>query len=119
MPACCGVLLDHRVKSNAPAAAAELWLAVAFHVESGIRGRGNKRASSSAVHGAVRPAVSLRTRATSPSVTTDAEFPKLLRTKLETSAIQPSLLAPIGAMTSAYLRPSRGPVKPWSSVRIT
>ena len=93
MPGCCGTPLDHRVKSNAATAVAELWLADARHVESGIRGRGNARASSSTVHMVLRPAVPLRTRATSASVTTDAEFPKLLRMKVEISAIAASLIA--------------------------
>ena len=70
----------------------QLWLAVARHVASGIRGRGNARAISSTVHMVSRPAVPLRdARDVSFGVTTDAELPKLLRMKLATSAIAASL----------------------------
>src|SRR5687768_14059133 len=100
MPACCGPPLDHRVKSNAAAAAAALWLAVARQLAFGISARGAAFASSSTVHGLSRPAAPARTRATSAALTTGAEFPKLLRMKLAMSAIHASLLAvivPIGA----------------------
>ena len=39
--------------------------------------------------------------------------------KLATSAIQRSVLAPIGAMTSAYVRPSSGPDSPCRIVLVT
>ena len=66
-----------------------------------MSGRGSVRSSSPTVHMLSRAPVSLRTRATSASEITVAELPKAFLMKLATSAIQRSVLARIGGITSA------------------
>src|SRR5690349_15862436 len=101
---------------------AGLWLAANFHAdkdESKMTGLGSEASSSADVQLVLRAAVAWRTRATSAAVTNDPRLPNELRTYEATEAIQSSVCWPIGIITSLYVCPPRGPVRPWSSTLIT
>src|SRR5262245_27145788 len=75
------------------------WLALTFHVASGMSGLGRVAWSASYVHGVFRSLVAARTRATSLAVTNPPAFPKPLRMNDATSATHSSRLAPLGGIT--------------------
>ena len=75
---------------------------------------GSDAISSGTVHIDVRPAVAVRTRATSAAVTNPPVLPKLRRVNEDTAATHSSLLTPIGIITSVYVLLSIGPVRPCS-----
>src|SRR5918995_4606172 len=70
MPEACGTADDQPDQLNAALASSALWLAVAFHEASGVSARGSEASSSATVHGFLRGAPAVRTRATSAGVIT-------------------------------------------------